>query len=156
MWFFRVGMILNGESVTVLVTVTSLGAEVDKPRELADPRFIERIDIDGDPLISLVRGVLPRCSKSQVTCPVVLRAPVSVINVHAWIGFATLLAVFHDEFVQANIALLTKPCLGIFRHVMLGIPITEVPRVFFDVIDISAIKYSIFRFPNLHQSVFFK
>ena len=96
-------MILNGESVTVLVTVTSLGAEVDKPRELVDPRFIERSDIGVYPFISPVGHVLPRRSVSQVARPVVSSTPVSVINVHAWIGFATLLAVFHDVFVEVYV-----------------------------------------------------
>ena len=119
-----------------------------------DPRLVERIDIGADPFISPVGGVIPNRGVSQVACPVVLFTPVSMINVYVSVGFVTLLAIFQDEFVQANSTLLTKHCLRFFRRVMLGIPITEVPRAFFDVIDISAIKYSVFRFPNLHQSVF--
>ena len=147
-------MILNAESVTVLVTFTSLGAEVDKPRELVDLRFIQRIELlysGAFPLVYPVGCVLPRCSESQVACPVVLRAPVPVIDVRAWVGFVMLLAVYQDEFVQVNAALLTsKPCLEFFRLVMLRIPVTEVPRVCFDVIDILFVDDGILISSDLH------
>lgn len=52
-------MFLNAESVTVLVTVTSIGVEVDEPWKLVDPCLVERIDIGVHPFISLVGRVVP-------------------------------------------------------------------------------------------------
>ena len=95
-WFFVVGMILNAESVTVLVTVTSLGVEVDKPRKLVNPRFIESSDIGADPSISPVGSVLPRCSVPKVARPVVSFASVFMIDVNVSVGLVALLAIENE------------------------------------------------------------
>ena len=93
-------MFFNAEAVTVIITFTSLGVEVNKPRELVDPRFIESINIGVDPFIKLIRCVLPDRGISQVTCPVVLFTSVSMVDVYVSVGFVTLLAVFQDELMQ--------------------------------------------------------